>query len=188
MNIVWIMAVAVVLAAAQVLVYRLWGMKNITYRRYFTKTAVYQGEKLQMVEVLGNMKLLPMPWIRLETRMSPNLRFGRQADLDINEDLYHHSVFAMGPYQRITRTHEVTCLKRGAYRMESVSLSCGDVFGFANTSQTRPLGLEVLVYPPIGDFEMLRVPSRRWQGDTVVRRYIQPDPFLVNGIREYRPG
>ncbi|MDD4796150.1 MAG: DUF58 domain-containing protein [Eubacteriales bacterium] len=188
MNIVWIMAVALGIAAIQVAVYRWMGPKKITYQRYFSQNAVYEGDKIRMIEVLGNMKLLPMPWIRLEARISPNLSFKNQDDLRISGDFYHHSVFSMGPYQRITRTHEITCRKRGCYQMDAVSLTCGDMFGFANVSQARHVGLEVLVYPPIQDFRVLQVPSRRWQGDAVVKRYIEPDPFLVNGIRDYRPG
>lgn len=188
MNIVWILVVALGVAVIQLLIYRGFGRRGLTYQRYFSNTRVYEGEKIELIEVLGNMKLLPMPWIRMEARISPNLRFRSQGGLDIRGDLYHHSVFVMGPYQRITRTHEITCLKRGCYQMDEVSLSCGDIFGLLTLGQTHRVGLEVLVYPPLLDMRLLDVPSRRWQGDAVVKRFIEPDPFLVNGIREYRPG
>ena len=32
------------------------------------------------------------------------------------------------------------------------------------------------------------MPSRKWQGDVLVKRWIMPDPFLVGGLREYRAG
>jgi uncharacterized protein (DUF58 family) len=48
--------------------------------------------------------------------------------------------------------------------------------------------MELLVYPRLLDYSALTVPSRRWQGDVVVRRFIEPDPFLVNGIRPFLNG
>ncbi len=50
------------------------------------------------------------------------------------------------------------------------------------------MNAELVVYPALMDPNSITVPSHRWQGDVLVRRWIQPDPFLVNGIREYRQG
>lgn len=179
---------AVVLAALQVVLLNLFGLRGIGYRRTFSERAVYEGEKVLMVEELSNAKLLPVPWVRVEARMSPWLRFGRQENLAISGELYHRSLFSLAPWRKITRTHEVTCLRRGCYRIESVALTCGDLLGLVERCRDVATPVELLVYPRILDFNALDVPSRRWQGDVVVRRFIEPDPFLVNGIRGFRTG
>jgi uncharacterized protein (DUF58 family) len=50
------------------------------------------------------------------------------------------------------------------------------------------VGAELFVYPRIPDFRELPPEAIRWQGEFTSRRFILPDPMLVNGIREYRTG
>jgi uncharacterized protein (DUF58 family) len=69
-----------------------------------------------------------------------------------------------------------------------VALSCGDLLGLSERVQSLETPVELLVYPRVLDFGSLNVPSQRWQGDVVVRRFIEPDPFLVNGIRAFQRG
>lgn len=188
MSLILLLLGAIVLSALQVLLLHLFALRSMAYRRSFSERAVYEGEKVLMVEELTNAKLLPVPWVRVEARMSPWLRFGRQENLAISGECYHRSLFTLGPWRKITRTHEVTCLRRGSYRIETVALTCGDLLGLFERGRTVETPVELLVYPRILDFNELTVPSRRWQGDVVVRRFIEPDPFLVNGIRGFRTG
>jgi uncharacterized protein (DUF58 family) len=188
MSLFGLLAVATLLAVLQTAAYRLFGLRSIRYRRYFTEPAVYEGQHVHMVEELSNAKLLPVPWLKVEARMSKYLQFKRQENLAIADDTYHRSIFAMGPWRKITRTHSVLCIKRGCYSVDSVAVSCGDLLGFGERSMTLENPMELLVYPRILDFNALRVPSRRWQGDVVVHRFIEPDLFLINGIRPFMSG
>ena len=88
MSIFWIVLVALVLAGLQSLVFGLFNLKRLEYRRYFSRTHLFEGESLEMVEVLRNKKPLPVPWLRIESRISPFLRFtGRQGEeRSINAD------------------------------------------------------------------------------------------------------
>lgn len=188
MNIFGLLAAGLLLAALQTVVFRLFGLKAVRYRRYFTANAVYEGQRVELIEEIANAKLLPVPWLKVEARMSRHLRFRSQENLAIADDTYHRSLFTMGPWRKITRTHTVSCVRRGCYAVENVVLSTGDLFGFGEKSQTVANPMELIVYPRIQDFNALAVPSRRWQGDVVVRRHIEPDPFLVNGIRPFLRG
>jgi uncharacterized protein (DUF58 family) len=188
MNIFGLLIVAVVLGGLQAFVFRAFGLKAVRYKRYFSASAVYEGQHVKMVEEISNAKLLPVPWLKVEARMSKYLQFKRQENLAIADDTYHRSVFAMGPWRKITRTHSVTCLRRGCYSVESVAISCGDLLGFGDRCLSLNNPMELLVYPKILDYNVLIVPSRRWQGDVVVRRFIEPDPFLINGIRPFLRG
>ncbi len=191
MNIIWIMVVAVTLGVLQAAVFGMFNLKKLTYRRYFSRPFAHEGDRLELVEVIRNVKLLPVPWLRAESRISPNLRFGKGAESEereISADRYHRSVFFMGPYSQIRRRHEVTCLKRGHYEAGSVALTAGDLFCLS--MRTRQLNMECSldVFPRLLSEDELDTPSTRWQGELAVRRWIMPDPFLTSGVRDYRAG
>lgn len=188
MSILGLLAVAAILTLIQAMALRFFGLKSVRYKRYFSAPAVYEGQHVDMVEEISNAKLLPLPWLKVEARMSKYLRFKRQETLTIADDTYHRSLFAMGPWRKVTRTHSVACIRRGCYNIESVALSCGDLLGFGDRAMIVQNPVELLVYPRILDFNALNVPSRRWQGEVVVRRFIEPDPFLINGIRPFMNG
>jgi uncharacterized protein (DUF58 family) len=165
MNVLWIMLVAGALMGLESTYMRIFGMRKIQYERYFTKRELYCGDEVEMVEVIANQKLTPVPWLRIESRMSAWLRFGQQENLDIREDLYHRSIFFLRSFRRIRRRHRVTCMRRGYYNMNSVTMSAGDILGLWN--QTRHIGLDaaLIVYPRLMNPDELPIPSRRWQGD-----------------------
>ena len=64
MSIFWIVLVALVLAGLQSLVFGLFNLKRLEYRRYFSRTHLFEGESLEMVEVLRNKK--PVSYTHLD--------------------------------------------------------------------------------------------------------------------------
>jgi uncharacterized protein (DUF58 family) len=188
MNVLWVMMVAGVLMLIEMAYMHIFALRRIRYERFFTKRELYCGEEVEMVEIIANHKLTPVPWLRMESRMSASLRFGAQENLDIREDLYHRSVFFLRSHRRIRRRHRVTCTRRGYFNMDSVTMTAGDLLGLWSQSRQLDLSAELVVYPRLMNPDELPIPSRKWQGDVIVRRWILPDPYLINGIREYRHG
>lgn len=190
MSAVWILLVAGVLCAVQAFVFGFFNLRALSYRRYLNKQKVYEGEKIEMVEVIRNMKLLPVPWLRAESRISPYLRFGKQhsAEREISAEQYHKSVFFLSPYRQVTRRHTITCLHRGFYDIGSVALTAGDMMGMNAKTRQVKYDCSLEVWPRLLSDDELNTPSTRWQGEMAVRRYIQPDPFLVANIRGYMQG
>lgn len=165
--------------------------RKLSYKRSFSKSACMQGEQLEMAEEIVNAKLLPVPWLRVESLLHPGLVFKSQSNLEISSGQHyqnHKSFFSLLPYTKITRRHQVHCMQRGAYRINSVALTAGDLFGMFNRSQRIEIQEQLLVYPkPYGVAE-LGMPSHSYHGDALVRRFIVEDPFMVAGVREYRAG
>lgn len=192
MNILWILLSVGIVALIEGLLCHFFNLKAIEYTRSFSRTRVTEGEKVELVEVIRNRKLLPVPWIRAESRLSPHLRFGRGGDnedaREISADQYHKSVFYLGPFSQIRRRHEVTCLKRGHYEAGSVALTAGDLLGVVQQARQMHIDCALDVCPRLLSEDELDTPSTRWQGEAAVRRWIMPDPFLVSGIRDYRSG
>lgn len=191
MNIIWIMAVALGLGLIQSFVFSVGNLRRLTYRRSFSRAFAHEGERIEMIEVIRNVKLLPVPWLRAESRISPNLKFGKGAvseEREISANRYHRSVFFLAPYSQITRRHDVTCLKRGHYEAGSIELTAGDLFGMAQKTKSLNLDCAVDVYPRLLSEDELDTSSTRWQGELAVKRWIMPDPFLTSGVRDYRAG
>lgn len=184
----WFVIITVVLAMIQSEIYRRWGLSKVQYMRRFNKEAVPEGEFIELVERIYNRKLLPLPWLRVESKMHPNLEFQSQENLDIKHDQYHKSLFSLMPYTGITRRHRIKCKKRGLYRLNSAALTCGELFGIQDISKTFRFNTQVIVYPKILPMEEVPLPSHSWQGDVTIRRWIVDDPFIISGVREYGYG
>jgi uncharacterized protein (DUF58 family) len=163
-------------------------LRGLAYERSFSQASVTQGGEVRLIEVIRNRKFLPVPWVRAESRISPHLKFRSDGDLQISGERYHKSVFYLKPFQQITRTYRVTCQKRGYYRAGSVSVLAGDLFGLSTPRLQVDTGAAIEVYPRTLSPEDIPIPSTRWQGDLLVKRWIVPDPVWVNGIRPYAAG
>jgi uncharacterized protein (DUF58 family) len=188
-SIVVIILIAIALAGLQAYVFYHFGMRRIEYERYFDRQAVYEGEQVEMIERIENRKLLPVPWVRLESMLHASLKFENQGNYEISSGTMfqnHASWFSMNPYTQIIRRHKLTCTKRGWHRLNTAVMTGGDLFGFRRRSVPVKLDFELLVYPKPLPLSELRLPSHSWQGDYVVRRWIVEDPFTIAGVRDYQ--
>lgn len=188
MNIGWTVFVLIVLALILRSVYKHRVFRRVVYTRLFKDTAIFAGEPTEMVETIENRKLLPMPWVRAESRMDPSLHFAAVADRTIRHGIYHQSVFALMPYMRITRRHPLRAMKRGLYRLDSVTLTAGDPLMMTESTRTIDLNAHLYVYPRLLDEGEIPLCYHSLLGDITVRRWIIPDPFLRAGTRPYEPG
>lgn len=190
MNIAWFIFIAFIVIGIQGYIYSKWGLARIHYSRYFSEKAVFEGEKVEMVDEISNRKLLPVPWLRLESKINANLQFEKQSNLDneIDSGEYHRTLFSLMPYQKVRRRQSVTCTKRGYYRFETVSLTAGDAFGIGESFKSVESAAEITVYPKLVAMEDIPLPTHSWLGDIIVRRWIMEDPFLTAGAREYSYG
>ena len=64
-----------------------WGLKKLQCRRSFSKPAVFAGEEGKLVEVVRNDTPWILPWMRLESRVSPHIRLGNQENLHVSGEM-----------------------------------------------------------------------------------------------------
>ncbi|MBW7477544.1 DUF58 domain-containing protein [Paenibacillus oenotherae] len=191
MNIHWFIISAIVVILIQVLIFRLFSLKGFAYERSFNKAYCFEGDRVEMVERLVNSKMLPIPWLRVESQIHTGLKFESQHNFDVSDGSYyqnHKSFFSLMGNKQLTRRHNVQCNMRGCYRLKSTALTFGDLFGLYKKWIRIPLEEEIVVYPRPADLSDLNLPSRSWQGDVSVRRWIVDDPFYITGVRDYMPG
>lgn len=187
----WMIISVLLISGLLILVYDRWGLRGIAYSRTFSKQRIFEHESLDMVEVISNAKLLPLPWLRLESSMPVALRFGEQDNLGVSEgNIYqnHVSMFHLRPYRQITRRHRLTCVRRGHYSLETATMTGGDPLGLSSKARQFSLNLKLLVYPQILAIPELPLPNHSWLGNLAVRRWIVEDPFMIQGTRAYRSG
>lgn len=188
MSVFILLAVTAALILAQGLVIGRFALRGVSYERRFSAVSASEGDTVEMVEVIRNKKLLPVPWVKAESRLSPYLRFRSDADTRISGERYHKSVFYLKPFQQITRTYSVTLAKRGYYKAGSVFLQAGDLFSVSAPRVQADTGAAIEVFPRLLSPDELPLPSTRWQGDLLVKRWIIPDPVWVSGVRPYAAG
>lgn len=176
-------AIAVLLLES--LAIKKYGLSKISIERNFDTLHANFGQSVHLIETISNRKLLPVPWLKVESRIDSGLRFGLQEDLSILQDEFHISVFSLLPYTKIIRTHNVKCVKRGYYHLKSAALTARSITGSTSAMKDETTDANLYVFPRILTLSEMNFPSHSWQGDMVVRRWILEDPFIHAGIREY---
>ncbi len=164
------------------------GLRGLQCTRAFSRPAVFEGDEGEMVEVVRNDRPMLIPWLRVESHISPHLRLGSQDNLHVSGSRYYCSLFTLLPYQQIKRRHRVKFLHRGVYDLGNASLSVGDVSGFFQATREQQMHVPVIVFPRLLSDSELPQPLSMLLGDVTSRRQLLTDPFLVRGIRDYHPG
>ncbi len=191
--IVWIVFILLLFFIAQRYVYRLFGLKSVSYIRTFSSSRLFAGQTVWMEETIKNRKRLPLPWLRVESLLPAQLVFKQQeTNMSINrgDQLQNHaSLFSVPSYTEIVRKHEIVCPHRGKYRITSYTLSIGDIIGLTSKTIKQPANCEIVVFPKVKELSEFPLDARRYLQS--VRSMISPimeDHYYVAGIRPYRPG
>ncbi len=188
MSFLVIVLVFLIMAVVQGWLMARFGMRGFSYSRSFSRSTAFEGDQVELIEVIRNRSVFFLPWVRLEMRVPPSFDFNTREEVEIRGGNYHKSVFTLMPYSQVTRRHRVTLRSRGHFQLKQASLTAADLLGMRSVAREVDAPAEIYVYPRLLPEDEAALPSSRAQGDVSVRRWIQPDPFLVNGIRGYRSG
>lgn len=188
MNAAVLLLCVAALYALSVLVLRRFALPGLTCTRAFSQPAYFEGDEGEMIEVVRNDRPMIIPWLRVESGVSPYIRFGRADNLNVSAMTHTCSLFTLMPYQQIRRRHRVAFLRRGAYDLGSAALTAGDLFGLAEIHREQEMSVPVLVYPRLMDEAALPAPLFRLMQETISQSGLLADPFLVRGIRPYQIG
>ena len=188
MNALVFVVLLLALYVLQAVLLRYVGLRHLTCSRTFSKPAYFEGEEGELIEVVRNDRAMIIPWLRVESGISPHIRLGKQENLHISATAHTCSLFTLMPYQQIRRRHRVSFLHRGAYNLGSASLTVGDLLGLCEMHREQTMDVPVLVYPRLLDEHAMPQPLTQLLSDAVARRQLLSDPFLFRGIRPYQAG
>jgi uncharacterized protein (DUF58 family) len=166
--------------------FRYWN-KNLVYGMSSSKNAVFEGEKITITDSLSNGKRLPLPWVHVRYKLSRSLVFLDNVNKKINRGERRSLLYIVGMNKAVSRKSTVLCSKRGYYTVSDFSIASNNLFMTGFVTEKLSLRFGLLVYPRLVEYPESVIPLKKMLGDTVVKRFIDPDPFTFKGVREYQP-
>lgn len=163
-----------------------WIVSNWGVRRSFRKLELrremlynaFLGEKIPVRLRLTNRAWLPMPWLMIEDRVP----------LDLKETDSYRSVLSVGSHAQLEHDYLLYAKRRGYYTVGPLTLTTGDLFGFAEASWQEAEPVHVTVYPEVLPLYRFGLPSRSPFGTLAARQRIFEDPNRMAGVRAYASG
>lgn len=182
--IVLAVAVIIILAAIRKVYDKFWS-KSLTATVHFRDAAAFQGDKTELVEVIVNDKILPIPTLEIDFNLNRRLRFTDASNSTVSDKLYRRDVFSLGGRKKITRRLELLCRKRGYFTIDGLGLMANDLFMSKKYLTSFKLFDEMYVYPGRISTERISIPFNKIMGELLSRQRIYDDPFEFGGIRDY---
>ncbi len=157
-------------------------LERLIYERHFTEEGVYEGEEVELVEIIRNPGFFPMLGVDVESYIYNELELEEFEPDGKSTMQYCISRFNLWPKMQIKRDHRITATRRGHYKLQIATIY----------SKKAPIPMdaptELYVYPKAIPLNLPTLAVGRMQGDFVSNRPLFTDPFSLAGIRDYRFG
>ena len=159
---------------------RWWTGRSLSHLRVRRQLAdhMFLGQDGDVTLEIQNLRWWPVPWLRFDEDVPPNLLDGRPVK----------QVVSLGPKEALRFTYHVHGRRRGYYPVGPLMLNSGDLFGFARAQAQVVAGDHVTVYPRVIPLSCLRFSSQTPYGTIPSQQRIFADPTRVAGKRQYQPG
>lgn len=184
-----VVIIAAAVVAEQALYSRL-GAENVRYRCGFSEETLMEGEETELVEVVENRKLLPIPWLKAELTIPRQLRPIAGESVVTGNDRFVTGFFVVRSYSGIRRVRKIKADARGVYSVTGARVQTADLLGGVRLSlSASDTGGTVTVLPRSAHADAvlpLRLRSRA--GEQLVRSSLVTDPFFSAGVRAYEAG
>ena len=188
MELAAIILIIIAVIAAEVLIFGKYALKGIFYSASVNKTEVSEGETLELTEVVENRRFVALPWIKTELSASRWLAFLKKdsaVQTSGGDNTFIPGVFSLKPRSKCTRVRTIKCLKRGVFSFDDTIITATDMLGLVKVSQAVKVGISITVLPTASDSEDALLSFDEPLGDISVRRFINEDPFIIAGAKEY---
>lgn len=185
MEIIVLIIIFLLIYFVQNTIYNKYALSRLEYKCTFSTEEAVQGDEIELIEVIKNDKLLPLPWFKTELVTSNWLLFADADSVTTDKTRFVPSFFTLKPHYKITRKWNVKCLKRGVFKVKNVIAVTSDLFAVSSFSKGFDVNAEITVLPKPFDLTKYFFSPKNISGDIVVKRGIIEDPFYVSGVREY---
>ena len=170
----------------QLKLYRKYWNRGLSIDLSFSKDMVPCGEKVELVEVIGNDKMLALPILNVKFATSRSFLFDEEINANVSDRYYRNDIFSVLGNQRIERRLKFVTTARGIFRIKELQVSTKDLFlkhPFANIMNNST---ELIVFPKRIPMEQYVKIRNQMMGEYEVNRWDNPDPFAFRGIRPYQ--
>lgn len=161
--------------------------KNLSAEIAFERKGIFQGESCKIIISLTNKKLFPLWWIVVRYKLSKNLVFVEECDLQKGHDNYRAEGFYLRSYEKVTKEYTLLGKRRGYHVINEFELLSGDLFGDSRLIKNYYNEAVLFVYPQLIPMEEISLLFNKINGELITKKNLLADPFLLRGIREYSP-
>ncbi len=120
----------------------------------------------------------PWAWISVEDILPPELATHTSATFTVSPWLY----------KRLTLEYRIQTTPRGIYRLHTLQLRTGDVFGLLSREIQVDAPAIITVWPQSVKLHTLGLNHYNWQGEAERHRGTAEESSNLRGIRDYIPG
>lgn len=188
MELIAICLIIIAIALLEILLYSRYAFKGISYNAYVNKYEVYEGDIIELTEVIENHRLVSLPWIKTELSSSRWLTFSKKdspTQTSGSEWTFIPGVFSLKSRSRCKRVRKIKCIKRGVFAFEDTIITATDILGLVKTSINVPVKISITVLPTASDGKDAVLSFNEPIGEIIVKRFINEDPFITSGSKEY---
>ncbi len=179
----------------QMRLYKKRTFERLSYKASLDSSEVTVGDDIYLFEELTNEKVLPLPYIKVCSRLPEGLSFRLSVEeKGKRREMYAptvESMFVMKGRQRIRRRWRVACRKRGVYTLGDVLIVANDLVGYnphsVGLAMPTSKSTSVTVLPSSVDLERDFTSTRFFSGDIITNQSLLTDPMLRAGARDYTP-
>lgn len=188
MGFLWIIAAALLVYLLQSVLYARYWKKGLRVCLRFAPGAIREGEEGELKEVVQNRKYLPLPLLQVNLQSDRSLHFAEQENTAVSDQTYRRDIYALLPFQQITRTLHFVGTKRGYHPCREVELVGRTLFFEGPFVDKQPQKTELYVYPRAIPTEQVETACQEMLGEYQWNKKLFKDPFSFRGIRDYGPG
>lgn len=161
--------------------------KNLDIKLYFSTTKIIEGDNAQLIEVIRNAKIMPLPTIHLKFIASKNLNFINENNSITTDFYYRNDVYSILGNKQIKRKLDFIATKRGYYTIDKVDIIANNIFLSNNFINSIKNPSYLYVFPRKLANKDIPIPVDKIIGDYVNKQSLYEDPFQFKGLREYQP-
>lgn len=165
--------------------YRLMWEKDLSVQLSFGQSYVYAGEWTQLKEKIENHKKMPVSPLEVRFRVKKGIRFQETDNTLVSDYVYKRDIYALLGRQRITRTLQTKCEKRGLYTIEDVSMASSSLLHEQMYRKECETNAQLYVYAKrVNVSDILRSCENLLGEQESNQKYLE-DPFAFASIRDY---
>jgi uncharacterized protein (DUF58 family) len=161
--------------------------RHLVVRQHVNHHNVFFGEEITLSVSIENHKFLPLPWLKVENKISPPLAIlsKKTSRLQGARRETLAGTWLLWAFQHVTRQYRMRCQERGFHRFGPIKLYSSDPFGWLEREETVLAVESLVVYPLIAPLEALGLSSIHPLGEQITGRRLLEDPLRVAGVRDY---
>ena len=194
----------IVVYLLQYALYKKYAFHKIEYTVKPASDEVFENDEIYIYEEITNDKLLPLPFVKVDTELPEGLAFcitEKDPKTGAPVETYPrviHSLFVLRSHEMVRRRWKIRCSTRGTYNLGNVTLLVNDILGThlqsriitpkASDDPENPGENVLVVLPKAVSLEKEFTSSIYNSGDVLVSRSLISDPLYLAGVREYRNG